>query len=253
MNILNGLKKVVTSRKFTIASATVLITSGIIMTAITAIKDTPKVERLLNEATEDKGEDLTTVEKAEICAKGYWKTIAMASITILLVAGMVALEEKNYASLACAYTLAEDKIIKYKDAVFDVVGDKKVGQVLDKVCENQMKESPINNTTIINTEKGKSLFFDTWTGRYFYSDMETIRRVLNDINRMMIDEDYVSADEFYWKLGLPESGAGAKLGWTLAHNKNIDIRWGSVLTEDGVPCVTMTWVEEPVFNFDTCW
>lgn len=243
-------KTVAFFKKHSTVISTGLIISGLTATVMCAIKDTPKAEMIINDATKEKGEELTKIEKTKLYAKSYWRTIALGAATILLVVGSQVLKDKSYASLATAYTIAEKKVMDYKDAVKEAVGEKKSEEINELLTKKQLEEKRSKDTKIYDTNSGNTLFFDTWSGREFKSNMESVRKAINDINRMMLEDGYVSVGELYWKLNLPDSEMGNNHGWNSYANKNVDVIWGSMVTEDGVPCITMRFKEDPTIDFE---
>jgi hypothetical protein len=238
-------KKLIRNRKLTKGIGVGLVIAGITLTAIRACRDTPEVERILKEKEEDKGEALTLKEKAPVIFKGYWKTIAIGTATILLVAGMAVADEKSYAGLAAAYAIAQDKITNYKESVEEITDQKTADKINQTAIKKQMKSLKEGNFDIIKTAYGDQLFFDSFTGRYFTSDIEYVRKVVNVANKRMLDETYVTLDDIYWDLGLPSSDVGGKLGWEASRDDLIDIRFDTILTDDERACVTMEFKKHP--------
>ena len=89
---------------------------------------------------------------------------------------------------------------------------------------------------------------DTLSGRYFKSDIETIKKAVNELNREMTYQNYVSLDEFYSKIGLEPIKNGHLLGWNL-DNGLIEIDFGSCLAEDE-PCIVIDFEVPPKYDFD---
>lgn len=231
--------------------STIIIGASMAATVISAIKDAPKARLAIDDAVIDKGEDLTKGETVKVYAKAYWKTAALFIVTLALVAGNEYVESKNFTELATAYMISEKRLTEHKDAVLRVVGEKKAEEIEKDIIRTKMQQPVASNKTFINTGNGTTLFFDEWTGRYFYSDIEKVKRSINEVDRKLRYDDYVSADDFYWEIGLPPSGAGTNMGWSNTNTKEIDINLGSMLTEDDQPCITIKFREAPYYNFDT--
>ena len=56
---------------------TSLIIGAVTGTVLQAIKDTPRANLIVDEATTEKGSDLTKFETVKCYARGYWKTIVL--------------------------------------------------------------------------------------------------------------------------------------------------------------------------------
>ena len=73
---------------------------------------------------------------------------------------------------------------------------------------------------VILTEKGgNTICYDAISGRYFKSDRDTINRAVNELNRQMRDDMYVTLNEFYYALGLDGTKLGRRSG--LEYRKGI--------------------------------
>ena len=89
--------------------------------------------------------------------------------------------------------------------------------------------------------------YDVFSGRYFRSDIETIRRVENNINGQLNLECYASLNEFYNGLGIPPIAAGELVGWS--EPNSLSVEFGSQLTEKGEPVLTVDFLVSPKENY----
>ncbi|WP_254556795.1 DUF6353 family protein, partial [Salmonella enterica] len=79
----------------------------------------------------------------------------------------------------------------------ETLGEKKEKQIREEIDKDRIKKNPVGKSEVIITGNGKTLCYDHTSGRYFESDMETIKRAVNTINKQMLDEMYVSLNDFY--------------------------------------------------------
>ena len=136
MNMKNAIKtigKAIADNRSNIVTA--LVATGVISTTIRAIKDTPKVNLMVDEAVAEKGEDLTKKEKAVIYAKGYWKTIAIGTGTLVLLVGNRVLDQKSMTGLVGAYVAAEGKIQSIKESIKETVEEGKIQSIKESIKE----------------------------------------------------------------------------------------------------------------------
>ncbi|MBQ5562679.1 MAG: hypothetical protein IIT39_04770 [Clostridia bacterium] len=77
--------------------------------------------------------------------------------------------------------------------------------------------SEVESTAIVTTGYGDTLCYETLSGRYFYSDIEKIRAAVNRANKIILEESYISLNEFYDELDLGHTGIGDSIGWGVAH------------------------------------
>ena len=91
---------------------TVLGSIGVVATTITAVKATPKALRLIEEAKQEKGEELTRWETIKIVSPSYISTAGLCLATMACVIGAEILNQKRQTSLLSAYVLLDQS---YKD------------------------------------------------------------------------------------------------------------------------------------------
>ena len=230
--------------------------AGMITTTVLAVKAPPKAVRLLEEKKRELDvEVLTPVETVKTTWKCYVPAAVSGVASVACLVGSNSVNARRNAALATAYKLSETAFSEYRDSVVDVIGEKKEKTVRDKTSEKQIKESPISKTEIIVTGKGKTLFFDPLSSRYFYSDLELIRRAENKLNKAIICDAFdagVTVNDFYEEIGLPTTATGDNLGWKLDYL--IDIYPSAQMAEEGTehegePCIVLTFSNPPKYEF----
>lgn len=228
--------------------------AGMITTTVLAVKATPKALDLIEDRKEEL--DLHPSEKlhpVEV-VKASWKCYIPAAITgvssVACLIGASSVNARRNAALATAYNLSTTALAEYKEKVIETIGEKKEQVVRDKVAEEQLKKEPVNQSAIIVSGKGNTRCFDTITKQRFTSDIETIRRIVNDLNERMINgEDYISLNEFYYELGIDGTSIGDELGWNITRGK-IKVDFNAQLDSDGVPCIVIDYVVAPEYGFN---
>ena len=98
-------------------------------------------------------------------------------------------------------------------------------------------------------EKGNTLCYDSISGRYFKSDIEKIKKAENELNKKMLNEMYLSLNEFYDELGLRPTSLGNELGWNIDDGL-IDIHFSSQLSEDDQPCLVLDYCVAPRYGYE---
>ena len=102
---------------------------------------------------------------------------------------------------------------------------------------------------VIITGSGEVLCYETITGRYFNSSVETIRQAQNTLNAEMLNEMYVSLNDLFREIGLPVTGYGEEVGWTV--DKQLDIQFSTVLSDDGRPAVAIGYNYTPIKGYSS--
>ena len=167
------------SKSFLKRNASTILTcigaAGVIATSIAAVKATPKAEILLREAEEEKGENLTILEKIQIAGPVYIPSLLIGASTIACIFGANILSARQQATLMSAYGLLDASYKEYSKKVKELYGDEADSKVKEEVTKEHYTEIP---ETI---PEGKQLFFDFKTLNYFESTMdEVLQKVTMD-------------------------------------------------------------------------
>lgn len=224
--------------------------TGMITTTVLAVKATPKAMILIDEKKKELDmEDLTAIETVKAAWKPYIPAITLGVASASCIIGASAVNAKRNAALATAYAISERTLIRYRDKVIDTIGEKKEKDIREKVAQDQVNEKPVSNSQIILTSKGNTLFKDSISGRYFKSDMDTINKVINELNRQMIHQNYIALNEFYYDIGLDPIKSGGSLGWNLDGGL-IEVEYNACIADNDEPCIVIDYSVAPRYDFD---
>ena len=225
--------------------------AGMITTTVLAVKATPKAIRLIEEAKEEKGEDLTKAETVKTCWKTYIPAAATCVAATACLIGASSVSIRRNAMLATAYKLSETAFSEYKEKVVETIGDEKEKVVREKVSEERIKKNPITKNEIIMTDYGDTQFYETLSGRYFKSDIEQIKKVVNYLNKDMLQDMFgtISLNEFYDELELERIDLGDELGWRVDKGL-IEIDFTSKIADNGKPCIVLDYINSPHYGFN---
>ena len=258
---LNSAKKAVTKHSPEILTGVGI--AGMVTTVVLAVKATPKAmelieEEKLNRIPDDfepekdpKPEELTTLETVKIAWKPYIPAAVTGVASIACIIGANSVHVKRNAALMTAYQLSTTALSDYREKVVETIGEKKEATVRDKVAKKKIKESPVNNSTIIMTGKGNTLIYDSHSDRYFRSDIDKIRNAVLDLNERMVNgnEMYISLNDFYDEICLKHTEIGDSVGWRIDKGR-IDVRYSAQLTDDNEPCIVLDHLMPPEYGFD---
>ena len=173
----------------------------------------------------------------------------VASVMCLIGASTV--NSRRSAALATAYNLTTTAFNEYKEKTLETVGEKKEQIIRNKVAEERINKEPAKQSAIIVTGKGNTRCFDTVTKQRFISDIETIKSIVNELNRRMVNgEDYISLNDLYYELGLDPTKIGDELGWNVSTGL-IEIDFSAQLDTDGVPCIVLDYTVAPKRGFNS--
>lgn len=231
--------------------------AGMITTTILAVKATPKALDLISDAEYEKYDDdgnreaLTKVEVVKAAWKPYIPAAVTGVTSVACLIGASSVNAKRNAALATAYNLTATAFSEFKEATLETVGEKKEQIIRNKVAEERINKEPANQSTIIMTSNGETRCFDTITKRRFKSDIEAIKKIVNELNRRMVNgEDYISLNEFYYELGLDGVSIGDDLGWNVTRGL-IELDFSAQLDTDGTPCIVIDYAVAPKRGFNS--
>lgn len=241
-------------------SPEILITLSLVGVGVTCYlvaKEAPvakeKLEDLHSELAK-KDEELTKpqiiVEEAKTVIPVYAPAIILGITSAGCIIGSHSIMSKRAAAIATAYQLSETALTEYKKKVKEVFGEKKETEIIDKIAQDRVKTASLEQNytkKIEKTGKGDDLVYDIVTGQWFYSSAEAIRQAENRFNKKLLDEMYMSLNEWLSELNLPATGAGNELGMSV-ENGLLDIRFTSTLTEDDHPALAINYTVFPRFR-----
>lgn len=228
--------------------------AGMITTTVLAVKATPKALELIEDKKDEleihPTEKLAPIETVKVTWKCYIPATVTGLASMACLIGASSVNAKRNAALMAAYNLSATALSEYKEKVLETVGEKKEQIIRNKIAEDQINKEPVNQSAIIVSGNGNTRCFDMITKRRFISDIESINRIINELNRRMVNgEDYISLNEFYSELGLDEVSIGDELGWNVTRGL-IEANFSAQLDSDGVPCIVIDYVVEPRRGFN---
>lgn len=221
---------------------------GVIATAVLTVKATKKVVRNLDEVSAPNELKGTPRELVERYWKSYIPPAAAGLATIACIVGANQIGLRRQAAMLGAYTLADTAFREYKEEVIKLLGDKKEQQVHDNVAIKKMDDNPAGDNEIVLLGVEEQLCYDVLSGRYFRSDIETIRRAANDINAAILNQNmYESLNTFWAFLGLDPTTLGEEMGFNIEHQ--VDPVFTSHLNKNGVPCLAVGHRSLPIADY----
>lgn len=223
---------------------------GVVATSVMAVRATPKALLLLEQAEEEKGEELTVTEKIVVAGPSYVPAILTGLGTIACIFGANVLNQRNQAALASAYALLDRSYKDYKAKAKELYGEEGDQKIREEVAIDKYEDEGFTPSD------DKILFYDDFSGRYFEATPEQVHNAEYKVNRELILRDYVYLNEFYDWMGLEHVKAGDVLGWSRGANMSeywqewIDFAHHKVVMDDGLECCIVTILTEPMEDFD---
>lgn len=228
---------------------TALAVTGAVTTAYLTGKASFKAAGILRMDREvrrvSKQEARPAKEEFQLVWKEYVPAATTGVFTIVAIVGANHISHRRAAALAAAYSISERAFSEYKEKVIEVAGKAKEQRARDEVAQDQVTRTPLENVLV--TGAGEILCFDAFTGRYFMSSMESLKKAQNDTNYTILNDGYASLGYFYNCVGIPGVAFSEDVGWT--SDKKMELEITTCLSEDQRPCLSMGFRVEPVRGY----
>lgn len=243
------------AKKNASAILTCISVIGVVATAIMAVKETPKALSLLEDAKEEKGEELKKLEKIKIVGPVYTPSIITGVATIACIFGSNAISKRQQATLTTAYALLDNSYKEYKKKVDEVYGENASKHIREEIAKDKCTSDSIS------LDNSKELFYDFYSCRYFESTKETVMQAQYETNRALMLNDAVSLNKYYEILGLERKAEYELIGWSFSQNKEMhEHPWiefnheETIIDEEpdyseGLKCTIIYFPIEPVMNY----
>lgn len=233
---------------------------GVVGTSVMAVKATPKAMRLLQEAKEEKGEDLTKLEKVRIAGPAYIPTIVLGVSTIACIFGANTLNKRHQAALMSAYALVENSYKEYKGKLKELYGEEVHQNIVNSIMIEKAEDVYIHSECLcancdLSLEENDGeprLFYDEYANRYFEATIEQVMAAEYHLNRNYILRGYTVLNEFYEFLGLETTDYGSVLGWAPLDDGMywIDFNHRKVVMDDGLEVYIIEMPFAPSYDYD---
>lgn len=118
-----------------------------------------------------------------------------------------------------------------------------------KPAQKKLDEAVNEKAPILNFKPDETIVRESISGRYFSSDVETIRRAENDFNRILLNDLCGSLNAWYTLLGLEQTEFGDETGWNSDRPFELVLR--PVLGPDTRPVLEIAYADAPTSRYDS--
>lgn len=204
-----------------------------------AIKTAPKAKKAIDEIEADNSISHKEAAKKKTLtyAKFYWPELLMTFGGAGLIIGGQHISLGRLSTAVGLLGIEKDKVKKLTDKISEKYGDKELLKIQDDIArDNAQAHAPLDTSTIYNTGFGTMLCYDPNTQRFFWSDLEKIRKARDELNHEMsrqmqrADEGVLSLNDWYRKLNLPPID-GRFQGKRVGPNIGKDFGWRNRMIE----------------------
>lgn len=227
--------------------------AGVITTAVLTGKATIKACEILEDERHAQllDRDLHHFKPKWVVQKTWKLYVPPVVVGALTVASIITANQigtRRAAAMASAYVLSERAYQEYKDKVLEKYGETKARNLRDDLAQDRVNQNPVTEHQIVITNGGNVLCLEPFSGRYFMSDMETLKKAQNDLNYTVLNSYYASLTDFYNLIGLDRTKLSDDLGWN--SDKMLELTFTTTLAETGQPCLVMDYQAIPIRGYD---
>lgn len=219
-------------------SPTILTTCGItglVTTAYLTGRASYRAARYFS----DKDPYMSKRERVEHVWTFYIPAGISGALSVSCIIGAQRVGTRKTAAAQAAFAVSERVFSEYRDRVVEELGEGKEQKIRDEIAQNLVDRSPQPSQEVLVTGPGNVLCLEAFTGRYFTSDMETLRKAQNDINAQVVGHSYAYLDDLYFLIGLEPTSNSSGLGWD--SDKQMELEFSTTLTKDGRPCLVISY------------
>jgi hypothetical protein len=185
--------------------------------------------------------DLSAKEILELTWKLYVPTAISGGITIACIVASNRVSLRRNAALMSLYSVSEVALQRYQAEVLELVGKNKAEKIRENVAQRQLNEDPLNDEEVFLTGAGNHLFFDALSGRYFRTDIETVRKSINSFNEELLNDMYSTLNDFYYELGIEGTEMGRNMGWNVDEYRILEVKFTTKIATNGEPCIVLNY------------
>lgn len=223
--------------------------TGVVTTAVLTGRATWKAAELVNKKNlESDINDLfmSPKEKVQLVWKQFIPPVLVGAATITCIISASQVGARRAAAIAAAFKISEEMATEYRSKVVEAIGDKAEEKLQAQLASDRMERTPGREVIILTGPQ--QIFFDAFSGRYFSSDMESIRKAINEINFQINGSFYASLSDFYDKIGLDRTEISDDFGWN--SDQQLDVKFHPVMMSDGKVAVQMSYDKQSIRGYD---
>lgn len=229
-------------KKYSPTILTVVGATGVVATSVLSVKATPKALQLIEEAKQEKGEELTIKETVQVAWKPYIPAVLTGFSTIACIFGANFLNSRSQASLMSAYALLDRTYKEYRNKVIDIHGGEKELSLREELIKDKYNDEVIKTKydNEIGEDEERTIFFDNNSSRFFVSTMTRVMEAECKFKEAVEWKGYGCLNQYYDMLGIPRVDFGYQLGWIDVENNDpyncssLEFNYEKVSPKEGV-------------------
>lgn len=188
---------------------------------------------------------LTTEEKFKATWKLYIPAVGTGVCTIACIIAANRIGTRRAAAMAAVVAISEKALDEYRTKVAEKFGETKERKVRDEIAQDRVTNAPPDDKQLVIVGSNV-LCMDSYSGRYFQSDMESIRKIQNDLNWAILGDGSASLTDFYYEIGLGKTDVSDEVGWNI--DNQLEIVFSAAMHE-GKPVMVLTFKTYPIRDY----
>lgn len=184
-----------------------------------------------------------------IGAQHYWVVISVATGAIVCFWLANRINLKRLMSALTALGISTKGKEGLEEKIKELDGEKHLQKIKDEIDADRIKNDPPVQDKIIDTGLGTHLCYEAITGRYFYSNIERIKRAVVTCRDYLQKDGYLSVNDWFCELNLDTTDL--QLCWTaesIDEVNDFDIETSSQLTPEGIPVLVIRYQTNPTME-----
>lgn len=226
--------------------------AGMIATVVLSVKATPKALQKIEDAEVEKNDKLTKVEVVKVAWKPYIPAAVSGVVSTACLIGANSVNVRRNAALMTAYQISTTALNEYKESVREAVDEEKLNEIKQKVAKKKVEEVATKEErkpTVIISDEGDTRFIDPISNTPFPSSKNKIDAAVNQLNKRMLSEMYVSLSDLYDELGIERTSISDHMGWNIDRGF-IETDLSDAIVQNGKAYVVLDFLVRPDYNFD---
>lgn len=240
---------------------------GVGVTGYLAGKGAIKASYVYNQLAKYDDEEKTKTRKEKFqrkmrlaapCIKYYIPAAISGVATVASILGLHRTMSIRHMAVAASYVAADSALNRLQDSVKETLGEKKSSEIFlnssKKAVAKMPDEEDIPNLVESGEPTGheKALIYDAYSGRYFKSSIEHLKRIEADMNADLMKHDWVPINQIYDAIGLKPITLGDDLGFKFEIDdisSRIEFNFESDINDNGDPYIILVMGPKPKWTY----
>lgn len=202
--------------------------------------------RLDNAADNEEVAPMSAKEIVQDTWKFYVPVAIVGVSTAIAIVGSNRVSNNQKIALFSAAAISERALSEYQQKIVETTSKPKERKIRDEIAQDEVTNQGDKLNNLVVDKDGDVMVIEMHTRQVFVSNAEKIHRAENDANREALHDGYISLNVFLDYLGLPQSEAGAVVGWN--NQKPLEVVIGGA-AHDEKPVLTIDYRYPPTVTY----